>query len=375
MPILESPYARLDLIRQPEQPNEPLQAFDAADEYLLTQLHEQQLPAGSRVLILNDSFGALACALAQQAEVTSSGDSHLAHLALEKNLQRNGLATDSVTFVPASEAAQGPFDRVLIRVPKTLALLEEQLIRLHGQLAPGAQVIAAAMIKHLPRAAGDLLEKYIGPVQASLAVKKARLLTATPVQKAAPVSPYPTRYRLDQPAIELLNHANLFCREDLDIGTRAFLPHLPRALGNLRVADLGCGNGVLGIVYALGNPQAQLTLVDESYMAVQSARENWQAILGDRPADIRAGDGLAEQPMDSLDLVMCNPPFHQQQVVGDFLAWRMFTQAKTALAKGGELWIVGNRHLGYHLKLKRLFGKVEQVAATPKFVILRAIKP
>ena len=280
-----------------------------------------------------------------------------------------------MTFVPASEAVQGPFDRVLIRVPKTLALLEEQLIRLHGQLAPGAQVIAAAMIKHLPRAAGDLLEKYIGPVQASLAVKKARLLTATPVQKAAPVSPYPTRYRLDQPAIELLNHANLFCREDLDIGTRAFLPHLPRALGNLRVADLGCGNGVLGIVYALGNPQAQLTLVDESYMAVQSARENWQAILGDRPADIRAGDGLAEQPMDSLDLVMCNPPFHQQQVVGDFLAWRMFTQAKTALARGGELWIVGNRHLGYHLKLKRLFGKVEQVAATPKFVILRAIKP
>ncbi|MAX90251.1 MAG: 50S rRNA methyltransferase [Pseudomonas sp.] len=375
MPILESPYARLDLVRQPEQPNEPLQAFDAADEYLLAQLHEQGLAATTRVLILNDSFGALACALAQHVQVTSSGDSHLAHLALEKNLQRNALADDAVTFVPASEVARGPFDRVLIRVPKTLALLEEQLIRLHGQLAPGAQVIAAAMIKHLPRAAGDLLEKYIGPVQASLAVKKARLLTATPVDKPVPHSPYPTRYRLDKPALELLNHANLFCREDLDIGTRAFLPHLPKALGNLRAADLGCGNGVLGIVYALGNPQAQMTLVDESYMAVQSARENWQAIHGDRPADIRAGDGLAEQPMDSLDLVLCNPPFHQQQVVGDFLAWRMFTQAKTALCKGGELWIVGNRHLGYHLKLKRLFGKVEQVAATPKFVILRAIKP
>ena len=85
---------------------------------------------------------------------------------------------------------------------------------------------------------------------------------------------------------------------------------------------------MLGIVYALGNPQAELTLVDESYMAVQSARENWQAILGERPADIRAGDGLAEQPPASLDLVLCNPPFHQQQVVGDFLAWRMFTQAR-----------------------------------------------
>lgn len=374
MPILESRYARLDLIRQPEQPNEPLQAFDAADEYLLAELHEQDLPATARVLILNDSFGALACSLAERLQVTSSGDSHLAYLALEKNLQRNGIGTGSVIFTPSSEPPQGPFDRVLIRVPKTLALLEEQLIRLHGQLAPGAQVIAAAMIKHLPRAAGDLLEKYIGPVQASLAVKKARLLTATPSHMPAPASPYPTRYCLDQPQVELINHANLFCREGLDIGTRAFLPYLPKALGDLRVADLGCGNGVLGIVYALGNPQAQLTLIDESYMAVQSARENWRAILGERPADIRAGDGLAEQPPSSLDLVLCNPPFHQQQVVGDFLAWRMFTQAKSALAKGGELWIVGNRHLGYHLKLKRLFGKVEQVAATPKFVILRAIK-
>jgi 16S rRNA (guanine1207-N2)-methyltransferase len=85
--------------------------------------------------------------------------------------------------IPASEH-WGPFDRVLIRVPKTLALLEEQLIRLQGQLAPGAQVIAGAMIKHLPRAAGDLLERYIGPVQASLAVKKARLLIATTEAKA-----------------------------------------------------------------------------------------------------------------------------------------------------------------------------------------------
>ncbi|MCY1419825.1 Ribosomal RNA large subunit methyltransferase G [compost metagenome] len=164
----------------------------------------------------------------------------------------------------------------------------------------------------------------------------------------------------------------MFCREGLDIGTRAFLPHLPQNLGPARVADLGCGNGVLAIASALDNPQAHYTLVDESYMAVQSARENWQAALGDRPVDIRAGDGLAGQPADSLDVVLCNPPFHQQQVVGDFLAWRMFQQARSALVTGGQLWIVGNRHLGYHAKLKRLFRGVEQMAANPKFVVLKA---
>ena len=374
MPTLATPFAQLDLIRQPEMANEPLQAFDAADEYLLAHLHEQGLGPDSRVLLLNDGFGALACSLAAHCRVTSSGDSHLGYLALQKNLARNGLAADRVNFVPASATAEGPFDWVLVRVPKTLALLEEQLIRLHGQLAPGARVIAGAMIKHLPRAAGDLLEQYIGPVQASLAVKKARLLTATPEARPAPESPYPTRYKLDKPAIELLNHANVFCREGLDIGTRAFLPHLPKSLVPQRVADLGCGNGVLAIAFALANPQAELTLVDESYMAVQSAEANWRAALGERPATFRAADGLADQPRDSLDLVLCNPPFHQQQVVGDFLAWRMFQQARAALVTGGELWIVGNRHLGYHAKLARLFRGVQQVAANPKFVVLKATK-
>ncbi|AQW67388.1 MULTISPECIES: methyltransferase [Pseudomonas] len=374
MPLLTTPFAELDLIRQPDQANDPLQAFDAADEYLLEQLHAQALPAGSRVLVLNDSFGALAASLARHLQVTSSGDSYLAQLALAKNLARNGLPADSVSFVPACQTWNGPFDRVVVRVPKTLALLEDQLIRLQGHLAPQAQVIAGAMIKHLPRAAGDLLEKYVGPVQASLARKKARLLTATVDARPAFTSPYPSRYRLESPALELLNHANVFCREGLDIGTRAFLPHLPDNLGNARVADLGCGNGVLAIASALKNPDAQYTLVDESYMAVQSARENWQRALGDRPADFLAADGLAGIEKQSLDVVLCNPPFHQQQVVGDVLAWRMFQQAREALVVGGALYIVGNRHLGYHSKLARLFRGVEQVAATPKFVVLKARK-
>lgn len=374
MPLLDSPFAQLDLIRQPEQHNDPLQAFDAADEYLLSYLAEQQPTAMTRVQVLNDSFGALAASLEGHVQVTSSGDSFLGAQGLEKNLARNDKAFDAVTFLPASQTPTGPFDRVLIRVPKTLALLEEQLIRLQGQLAPGAQVIAAAMVKHLPRAAGDLLERYIGPVQASLAVKKARLLIATAQSKPPVASPYPSRYLLDEPAIELLNHANVFCREGLDIGSRAFLPHLPKNLGAARVADLGCGNGVLAIASALQNPEAHYTLVDESFMAVQSASENWRAALGERDVIVRADDGLAGQEPQSLDVVLCNPPFHQQQVVGDFLAWRMFQQAREALVVGGALYIVGNRHLGYHSKLARLFRGVEQVAATPKFVILKARK-
>lgn len=52
----------------------------------------------------------------------------------------------------------------------------------------------------------------------------------------------------------------------------------------------------------------------------------------------------------------------------------MFTGARRALRPGGELWVVGNRHLGYHVQLKRIFGNCELVVGNPKFVILKAVK-
>lgn len=374
MPIFNTPFAQLDLLRYPEQHNSPLQAFDAADEYLLKHLSSCPLPDSARTLILNDSFGAMAASLCSHMHVHTSGDSFLAHQALRNNLERNQLTEHNIEIIPSDLPFNGPYDCVLICIPKTLALLEEQLIRLQSHITTNTVIVAAAMVKHLPRSAGDLLERYVGPVQASLAEKKARLLFVTPANKAQAVSPYPSEYQLEKPKLTLSNHAGVFCREALDIGTRFFLQHLPTSLGEAQVADLGCGNGILGIVCALNNPQTQLHMVDESYMAVQSAQENWKNALGQRPVSIYAGDGLAAEQPETLDTVLCNPPFHQQQVVGDFLAKRMFQQSHRSLKKGGELWIVGNRHLGYHISLKRLFRNVEQVAANAKFVILKATK-
>ena len=48
--------------------------------------------------------------------------------------------------------------------------------------------------------------------------------------------------------------------------------------------------------------------------------------------------------------------------------------AKRCLQYGGELRIVGNRHLDYHHKLKKLFGNCTLIASNQKFVVLRAVK-
>ena len=78
------------------------------------------------------------------------------------------------------------------------------------------------------------------------------------------------------------------------------------------------------------------------------------------------------QHNDSATLAV--PIFHQGEAITDHIAWQMFSDAHRVLPQGGELWIVGNRHLDYHNKLKRLFANAQVVASNSKFVILKAIK-
>ena len=142
-----------------------------------------------------------------------------------------------------------------------------------------------------------------------------------------------------------------------------------------RIVDLGCGNGVVGMVAAAVNPDASILFCDESYMAVASARTNFELAYPTRPAaEFRVIDCLWGIDDISRDLVLVNPPFHQQHSVGDGIAWQMFKDARRVLKPGGELRIVGNRHLGYHAKMKKLFGNCETVDSDNKFVILKAIK-
>ena len=65
---------------------------------------------------------------------------------------------------------------------------------------------------------------------------------------------------------------------------------------------------------------------------------------------------------------------HQQNAITDHIAWQMFKDAKSVLQNGGQLFVVGNRHLDYPNKLKKLFGNATTVATNQKFSILSATK-
>lgn len=369
-----SPFGELKLARWPLRKNETLRAWDAADELLLEHLAEQKLfdTDTPRLLIVNDAFGALTCALRDYQPVNWS-DSCISHLAAQENI---GLNFADWKPLRSTESLEGLYDLVLIKVPKTNALLEDQLIRLRPHLHKDSMIIAAGMVKHLQKSAFQCFEKNIGPLTTSLAKKKARLIFATLDESIAqPENPYPTSYTEAEIDLTLSNHASVFSRDHLDLGARFFLTQFPEMPDAARVIDLASGNGVLGIKYQQKHPNAQIRFIDESYMAVASSQENYQVVFPNvDTASFEAVEGLSQTESASADLIICNPPFHQQHVIGEQIALSMFRDSKRCLAAGGELWIVANHHLGYQEKLKQMFGNCRTVGSNKKFVVFRVVK-
>jgi len=129
------------------------------------------------------------------------------------------------------------------------------------------------------------------------------------------------------------------------------------------------------LIAAEKNPDAKLIFLDVSFMAVESARQSFESAFAQtREAKFQVNDCLTRIEENSADLILNNPPFHQDNAVGDDVAWKMFQQSKRVLKKKGELLVIGNRHLGYHIKLKKIFNNCEVVATNKKFVILRSVK-
>jgi len=195
MSQLELSNRTLTLHRFPQMREEsPLQAWDAADEYLLRHLDDA--PVNGPTLIFNDTFGALGCALAGEG-VYSISDSWLNQQATRQNLALNGLdeggvqLLDSLAPLPAAPA------RVLMKVPKTLALLEQQLRALRAVVTPQTQIIAAGKAKDIHTSTLQLFEKVLGPTTTSLAWKKARLIYGTFTQPELAESDVIARWQLD----------------------------------------------------------------------------------------------------------------------------------------------------------------------------------
>ena len=367
--ILNCPTGQFSLVRPGTPKNTSLRAWDAADEYLInyTDSHFSHCP----LAIFNDSFGALGVALHQQANIWVS-DSFCAKQALEINQQTNQIASSTQIHGPLSLPEDMP-NLCLYKIPKNTSFMEYQLSQLaqrsHQQQKP-TTVLLSGMMKHLPKTLLDILAKYGEPTRLPFVKKAMLVVLQIGIDKPGSTSPYPTTAKFNGTHIQ--GHANVFGRSKLDQGTQLLLQHRDKLPEASNVADLCCGTGIIGLHYAQRTPSAHVDFYDESYSAVECVKRGIELNGLTSSYSCFWGDGLASADSQQYELILCNPPFHELHAVSDHIAWRLFKDAKRCLKLGGDFIIVGNRHLGYHTRMKKLFGNVHTIASNAKFVVLRS---
>lgn len=363
------------------QVNRSLQAWDAADEYIINHITDNNLTTSKKnILIFNDAFGALTTNLTEH-KLFCVNDSFISQQGIKHNIEQNNLPNENTTFLSSIDKLPQNIDIILYKIPKSNALLIDQLIQINNAYNNETVFIAGDRAKEIHSSTLKLFSKYLGETKTSLAVKKARLVF-TDIQSNANhlTSPYPTVWNIESSKNNtthtISNLSNVYAREKLDIGARYFIENLPNINAGTSVIDLGCGNGVIGLSLLDIQPQANIMFVDESHMALASAKLNIETNHSEKMPQCKflLNDCLSGVEGGSVDLILCNPPFHQQTATTDHIAWQMFKDSHRVLKKGGELRIIGNRQLAYHIKLQRIFGNEKLIASNDKFVTTSAIK-
>lgn len=363
--LCRTPNGDFRLLRYPARRDETLQAWCAADLLLLEEIHRREIP-GAEVLVVNDDHGALCVALQPLALWT---DSALAVLALRRNLELNQRA--DVAVVWSTEIPATTPQLVALRIPKQLPYLQYQLGLLANILQPGAILLAAGMDKHLSPRVVEQLERHIGPAQRHRGERKARLFSVMRDERSAPLMPAFAGYYCPALGGELQALPNVFSRDKLDGGSRLLLQQLPALAPAGTLLDLACGNGVLGLAAFKAHLAPSAVFVDESAMALASARANSARLL---PQDSGAftflqDDGLSNYCGTQADLILCNPPFHLQHTVDDYAGRRLLEQCAHHLQPGGRLCLVANQHLDYQPTLRRHFRQVDQLGRDRRFIV------
>jgi len=262
---------------------------------------------------------------------------------------------------------------VVLRLPKSLAALVELAEAVARWADPGVQLLAGGRVKHMGRGMNEVLARHFDSVRASLGAQKSRVLLATGARR--PEHPgYPVIATDPDLGLTVAAHGAAFAGAGVDLGTRLLLGALGPFPPARTAVDLGCGTGILAVAAARALPGASVLALDESRAAVRSAAATAAANgVGDR-VEVRRTTLMAGVPDSSVDLVLCNPPFHRGNARDSAVAFEMFAEAARTLTPGGELWTVHNSHLPYLRSLRRLVGRTTVVTQSSAYTVTRSIE-
>ena len=363
------------LRRFPDLEADNLVAVDATDRLVLAESGAAvQAAAAGRVVVVGDRYGAMtlgAMALHDAQDVRVHQDPITGEQALAHNAIRVGLS-DGFRQLPMAPELFAGATVVLGQLPKSLDELREiaQLVATHADA--DVLVFLGGRVKHMTRAMNEVLGDSFAEVRASLAQQKSRVLVASgPTPPAEPgATAYPRRQHHPDLDLWVCAHGGAFAGTKLDLGTRFLLEFVDRMNPAASTAvDLGCGTAVIAAALARARPELNVLATDRSAAAVASAAATVAANgLAERVQVLR-DDAMSTLPDSSVDLIVCNPPFHLGTSLDTGAALQLFEAAGRVLQPGGQMWTVFNSHLDYRSQLSSAVGPTRVVDRNPKFTV------
>lgn len=347
--------------RYPETQNKSLQAWNAGDELMLNYFDELQI-SEENIAIFNDRFGFISCLLSDY-QPTSIINYKSQEKAIIINLNANKISENKIKFINPLEEINSKIDIAFIHIPKSVDLFELFLNQLQDQLNEESIVFGGFMTRNFSKQVLQVAEKYYKEIHQTKAYKKARLLILKNPKKIS------RETLLNKINVEddflFQQYYGVFSAKNIDYASQFFMDHMLIDENDQNILDLGCGNGVLAWKARQLNPNSEIHLIDDDFLAIESAKMN----LNKGNNYFHFNDDLVSFSDSTFDLVISNPPFHFQFENNIEISLNLFQQVKRILKNDGKFQLVANKHLNYKTHLLRIFAKVETVAENEKFII------
>jgi 16S rRNA G1207 methylase RsmC len=351
-----------EIKRYPPTTNRSLQPWNASDELLIDTVTEFD-PDPESLVILNDRFGFLATVLFRYKPY-SVLDSKSHQIALERNYISNSLVLkERRSFHPLKKLPK--LSMGIIKIPKSLEEFEFLIQQVHRSIDDDGVILCGFMTKYFTPQLLEISSKYFDEVEQTKAKKKSRLLV---LKKKKEIEFEVTLNTINFKERTFKQYPGVFSSDHIDYATQFLLEHLKVKDSDLKILDLAAGNGVIASSLKERNANAEIHLVEDSRLAIESSKLNIEDV------NFHWNDSLEEFDAKSFDLIVSNPPFHFEYENNIEVSLNLFSQAQRCLKENGKFIIVANKHLNYKTHLDTIFSECSILKENDKFVIYECLK-
>lgn len=300
------------------------------------------------------------------AKVSCYNTNFIDHLAISDKL--NAQITMSFTSEYKSNLLH---DLVVINFPKSKDELAFTLAMIAPYLLNDAKIILVGEKKSGVQSSPKLTQHFLSHCQKVDAARHclvfAGLVKEENLNKVFNIEDWFKHYQLkiDNIDLTIASLPGVFSQKKLDVGTALLLDNLPKSMQG-KVLDFGCGAGVISCFVGKKFPQAQLSLLDVSALAITSAKKT--LALNDLSGDVFASNSLSTLN-GKFQHIVSNPPFHQGTKTSYQATENFLTAIKSHISRHGNITIVANSFLQYLPIMRQHIGPTKRLVNQQGFSI------